>query len=268
MLLSFTDTLMEFYAAFVVIAFGTSMCGFFPVNVALIHWFERWRARALSSMSLGLALGGISVPLVAWSLQTYGWRATAFGSGVIAIALGLPLAFFIRRRPEDYGLRMDGVSEKDSPHQDQQANNPENQETRDFTAREALRTPAFWLLSLGHGFALLVVHAVTVHSITHMSQGLGYTVAQASLVYTLLTLSQIGGVDWLAHRRSLRQAPARRRVHGRPHGWAPAPYLRRFPSRLVPGGSRLRRPARRRLGAARPFMQALRADTSAAARSA
>jgi len=43
------------------------------------------------------------------------------------------------------------------------------------------------------------VHAVSVHSITHMSQGLGYTLEQASLVYTLLTLSQLGGVGlgWL-----------------------------------------------------------------------
>src|SRR6185436_8910718 len=39
----------------------------------------------------------------------------------------------------------------------------------------------------------------SVHSITHMNQGLGYTLEQASLVYTLLTVSQIGGVGigWL-----------------------------------------------------------------------
>jgi hypothetical protein len=65
------------------------MCGFFPINVALINWFERWRARALSALSLGLAVGGISVPIVGWSLVHFGWRATAFGSGVFAIAVGL-----------------------------------------------------------------------------------------------------------------------------------------------------------------------------------
>src|SRR2546428_6816582 len=109
MLLSQTDTLPTFYGAFLVVALGSSLCGFFPVNIALINWFERWRARALSSMSLGLALGGVSVPLVAWSLQAFGWRATAFGSGLVAIAVGLPLAFVIRRRPEDHGETMDGV---------------------------------------------------------------------------------------------------------------------------------------------------------------
>lgn len=194
MLLSFTDTLPAFYAAFVVIALGSSLCGFFPVNVALINWFERWRARALSSMSIGLALGGISIPIVAWSLQTFGWRATAFASGVVMIVVGLPLAFVMRRRPEDHGETVDGIPP--APHRES-VSAPRT--TRDFTAREALRTPAFWLLSLGHGFALLVVHAVSVHAITHMNQGLGYSVAAASLVYTVLTLSQIGGVaiGWL-----------------------------------------------------------------------
>jgi len=192
MLLSRTDTLLEFYGAFLVIAVGASCCGLFPLNVALIHWFERWRARALSSMSLGLALGGISVPAVAWSLSTYGWRATAFASGLIAIAFGLPLAMVIRRRPEDHGYTVDGLPPRNAATAAGSAGG-------DFTAREALRTSAFWLLSLGHGFALFVVHAVSVHSISHMKQELGYTLEQASFVYTLLTVSQIGGVclGWL-----------------------------------------------------------------------
>jgi len=195
MLLSTTDTLPAFYAAFVVIALGSSLCGFFPVNVALINWFERWRARALSSMSIGLALGGTAIPIVAWSMGTFGWRATAFGSGVVMIVVGLPLAFVMRRRPEDHGETVDGIPP--TPPKESVSSAPSA--TRDFTAREALRTPAFWLLSLGHGFALLVVHAVSVHAITHMNQGLGYSVAAASLVYTVLTLSQLGGVfiGWL-----------------------------------------------------------------------
>jgi MFS family permease len=196
LLLSQTDGLLAFYGAFLVIAVGASCCGLFPVNVALIHWFERWRARALSSMSIGLALGGISVPAVAWSLSTYGWRITAFASGVIAIVVGLPIAMVIKRRPEDHGYSVDGLPPAAAAAAGVAAA-PDPR--RDFTAREALRTSAFWLLSLGHGFALFVVHAVSVHSITHMKQDLGYTLEQASFVYTLLTLSQIGGVciGWL-----------------------------------------------------------------------
>src|SRR4051812_14531755 len=39
MLLSLTDTLLTFYAAFLVIALGASFCGMFTINIALIHWF-------------------------------------------------------------------------------------------------------------------------------------------------------------------------------------------------------------------------------------
>src|SRR5438067_2727135 len=200
MLLSQTDTLFTFYAAFLVIALGSGLCGFFPVNVALIHWFERWRARALSSLSLGLALGGIFVPVIAWSLAAFGWRATAFASGVAYILVGLPLAWIIRRRPEDHGETIDGLP---SNTEMGKVAKEKAEQTRDFTAREALRTPAFWLISLGHGFALLVVHAVNVHAITHMKEGLGYSVAQAAFVITLMTVGQMGGVGvgWLVGDR-------------------------------------------------------------------
>ena len=113
-LLSQVQTLPQFYGAFIVIALGTSLCGFFPLNVALIHWFERKRARALSAMSIGLALGGIMVPLVAQSLTTYGWRATALASGIFAICVGLPLAFVIRNSPHEHGEVPDGIALPDS----------------------------------------------------------------------------------------------------------------------------------------------------------
>jgi MFS family permease len=57
-----------------------------------------------------------------------------------------------------------------------------------------MRTAAFWLLTIGHGFALLVVSAVNVHAIAHMNVGLGYSLAQASLFVTLMTVAQAGGV--------------------------------------------------------------------------
>lgn len=190
MLLSRIDSLLGFYGAFVVMAIGSSLCGFFPINVALIHWFDRYRARALSSLSLGLAAGGMLVPVVAWSLSTFGWRATAFASGIAYIAIGLPLAMAMRRRPEDHGETVDGArAPRDVPGGAASA-----QDSRDFTAREALRTPAFWLISLGHAFALLVVHAVNVHAITHMKEGLGYSVERAAFFITLMVIGQIGGV--------------------------------------------------------------------------
>lgn len=220
MLLSQIDSLAGFYVAIVVIAIGSSLCGYFPLTVAVVQWFEKKRARALSAMSLGMALGGVFVPLVAWSMQTWGWRVTAAGSGVVAMALGWPLARMFRRRPEDVGEAIDGepVDAQHPPMTHQPAGaaiapvlaaseqepaastapapspGPAQPPAREFTAAEAMRTSAFWLLSVGHGFALLVVSAVNVHAITHMNTGLGYSLAQASLFITLMTVAQAGGV--------------------------------------------------------------------------
>ena len=191
--LSQIDTLTGFYISAVLMAIGTSLCGYFPLSVALVQWFERHRARALSIMSLGLALGGLAVPLVAWVMQHFGWRAAALGSGVVAIVVGVPLARIIRRRPQDHGEHIDGVvpTPSDTPISEETG---EVATAHEFTAREALRTQAFWLLAIGHGLALLVVTAVNVHAITHMKEGLGYSVSEAGLVIMLMTIGQIAGV--------------------------------------------------------------------------
>ncbi len=210
MLLSQIESLLAFYGAFVLTAIGASLCGFFPLNVALNNWFEKHRARALSSMQLGMAAGGLCVPLVAWALATWGWRATAFASGVLVILICLPISFVFRNRPEDHGLRLDGyvpVSADSIAGLKEEKTDP----TRDFTAREALRTQAFWLLSLGHGFALFVVMGVNTHAITHMKEGLGYTIEVAALVIALQTVAQLCGVGvgaWIGDRLNKRLVSA------------------------------------------------------------
>ena len=192
LMLSQIDTIGGFYASAVMMAVGVSLGGYFPLTVALIQWFERYRARALSIMSMGLALGGVMVPVVAWCMATYGWRATAFGSGIIIMTLGLPLARMIRWRPQDHGLNVDGLPPiPDTVDGDATIGFPVRTE---FSARQALRTRAFWLLALGHGFALLVVTAVNVHAITHMKEGLGYSVTQAAFFIMVLTFGQVIGV--------------------------------------------------------------------------
>ena len=208
--LSYIDTLWQFYGAFILTALGGSLCGFFPLNVALIHWFEKKRARALASMQIGMAAGGLCVPLIAWALATWGWRATAFASGLLVIAICLPLSFVIRRRPEDMGLRMDGL-DVDTQGLPVNAKSESNPVSRDFTAREALRTPAFWLISLGHGFALFVVMGINTHAITHMKEGLGYTIEAAAFAIMLQTVAQLCGVGigaWVGDRYDKRRLSA------------------------------------------------------------
>jgi len=251
--LGLVDSLAAFYSAIAVCAVGMTLCGYFPVNVAVIHWFERHRARALSAVGLGVGFGGVLVPLVAGVMQAYGWRVTAIISGVLVLVVGLPLSRVFRGRPQQLGEHVDGVpppgpaataplgagtaaagtagtaaasaasaasaaavapsaaSAPPSVGADGSALSADEQAMRGFTLHEAMRTRAFWLLAIGHGAALLVVGAVNVHAITHMKEGLGYSVNLASLVIMMMTIAQIGGVlfgIWIGDRFVKRRVAA------------------------------------------------------------
>ena len=80
------QNLWEFFASFLLIAIGAGLSGFLTVTVAIVRWFERRRARALATGSLGFAAGGLAVPIVVWSMNAHGWRATASVSGVLLLA--------------------------------------------------------------------------------------------------------------------------------------------------------------------------------------
>ena len=188
-LLSRVDSLLGFYLVFFAIAVGSSLGGFATIIVSLVNWFDRHRAKAVALSQTGFALGGLTVPLVILALDAFGWRTTAFASGVVIIALGLPLTVVVRHRPEDYGEFEDGVP-PESPLEGVALG---VDRSGDFTASEAMRTRAFWLISLGHSSALLVVSAVMVHLVPHLIESLDYTLTGAGWIVALMTAVQMVG---------------------------------------------------------------------------
>ncbi len=192
------DSLITFYIVFVLMAIGSSLAGFMSIMTTLVQWFERRRATAMSISQTGMSVGGMLVPLVAWSLTSLGWRETAFISGLIVLGIGLPLTQIVRSDPEAYGLLPDGASPADvQPEQSEGVEAVPTNERVDFTPRQALRTRAFWFISFGHGMALLVVSAVMVHLILHLEDERGFSLAMAATVVSVMTLitalGQVGG---------------------------------------------------------------------------
>ena len=190
MYLSTIDSLTTFYLAFVIIAIGSSLGGFLTLFVTVANWFEKHRATALGIATTGVSIGGMIVPLVAYALTTYGWRSTAFVSGWIILGFGLPLVPLMRSSPERYGFLPDGVTRPDiEGNKDGFAMDQDG----DFTAKEAMKTSAFWFISFGHGFALLVVGAVMVHLIPHLVDRLDMTLESAAVVVTVMTATSVFG---------------------------------------------------------------------------
>jgi len=203
MLFSRINSPVTFFVTFFVMAVGAGLGGYLPITVAIVNWFRRRRAQALSYSSVGMAMGGLMTPLVAAAMLQVGWRWTAFLSGVLIIVAGLPLAQLIRHRPEAHGWRVDGDADDAEPAV-ATARTPTDV---NFTAGQAMRTRAFWLISAGHGSALLVVSAVMVHMVVHVTERLGISLAQAAGVVSIITITQIAGQlsgGWAGDRFSKR----------------------------------------------------------------
>jgi MFS family permease len=191
MLFSQVNSLVTFYLVFLMMAVGASLGGFMTLTSTIVNWFIKRRATAMGVAQTGMSVGGLIVPLVAWSLTQYGWRETAFISGILVLLIGLPISQLMRSRPEDYGEYPDGVR----PVRDASglvASAAIDEVT--FTPKQAMRTRAFWFISLGHGFAVLVVSAIMVHLIVFLNEGLGYSLQEAALIVALMTTMQAIGL--------------------------------------------------------------------------
>ena len=189
------DSLIEFYFYTFLIALGTSLGGFLSVTVALVNWFNQHRAKALALSQFGFSFGGILVPVTVYSLETFGWRTTAACSGIIVLMVAWPLTRVFDHRPEDVGETPDGiVHDNINLSQERKRGFTAAHQGADFTAKEAVKTRAFWFMALGHGTSLLIVGAVMVHLVLYVNGQLGYSLTVAGLIVSLMTAMQIVGL--------------------------------------------------------------------------
>jgi len=193
------NSVASFYGALAIVALGSSLGGFMPIAATVTNWFSRRRSTALGITLSGMGAGGLMVPLVVSLIASHGWRWMATLSAVLIAALAVPAAQFMRSRPEDYGQVVDGAPPP--PPAPGQAD-PSPQEPS-FTVRQALQTRTFWLLSLVHASALLIVGTVLVHQIPHMVEGIGLSATAAGSVVGVLVVVVMSGQllgGWIGDR--------------------------------------------------------------------
>ena len=212
-LLSQATSLLYFYIVFIVMvqggaSFGTGGGG---VDVAIAHWFRRKRGQAMGWATMGLSFGGVLVIPLAWYIETYGWRNALILAGIITIALGLPLASLVRHRPEPYGYLPDGdpprenetpttttaATTKDAP---QPTSNSEEEVS--FSPLQALRTSAFWAITLTLTTRRLVTPSVAVFLIPFLQER-GMSATQAATILGVMALVGAPGrviFGWLGDR--------------------------------------------------------------------
>jgi MFS family permease len=187
--LSAMTTLGAFYAAMLLTGLGLALSGFLSIVTGVVPWFVRRRSTALALMSIGISLGGLLVPLVASAVVGLGWREMLRLSAAIVLVAGVPFAALMRREPAAYGQVPDGRP----PGRPLRPMRASSTAAVDLTLAQALRTRAFWLLGIGHGAALLVGSAVTVHLIAHLTGSLPFTVQGAAQIVAMVTVASVIG---------------------------------------------------------------------------
>ena len=171
---------------------GDSFMGSMVVNVSISRWFIRMRGRALALAGMGHGLAKVGMPLLAASLilQT-GWRGAwaVFGLVTLGLVVG-PALLFMRRRPEDMGLLPDGRS--DDQHQTVAGSartHPTTIVDVTWSRREALRTPAFWLIVITFGVAHVGVTGLNLHVFSFVSDQ-GHPAMVAAFVMSTIAFMQ------------------------------------------------------------------------------
>jgi len=178
------ETLWAFYASFMIITLGSGLGGWLAIIAMVNNWFTRKRTFAMASAMSGIHFGGLLVPLLALGIEAFEFSGAATIIGVILLIVVGPAAKVIRNHPEDMGLQPDGDLENlsgSAPTEDQEP---------DFTAAQALRTPAFWILTVMQVASSVAIVTLALHLVPKLTD-MGMTLSGAGtvvLTYTIVAL--------------------------------------------------------------------------------
>ncbi len=193
---------------------GEALLGSLVINVTIAQWFVRKRGRAMGIANLGTGVAKLGIPIAAASLFVLvGWRYTWAIFGIIAPLLVVaPALIFVRRQPEDLGLRPDGdppltpassrQSTDESPTEAAQSSN----ETV-WTRAQAIRLPTFWVLVITFGIASVGIAGLNLHIFSYVTD-IGHSPLVAASFMSTIAITQLGStLVWgmLADRFDIRK---------------------------------------------------------------
>jgi sugar phosphate permease len=204
MILSGVNSYYQLLAVYLGIISMSFSAGFMHSPMVLANsWFIRRRALAMTLISSSVGMGGTLVtPLLAFSVQTWGWRHGAFLAGLGLILTGIPVALLVKRSPEAMGLLPDGAQRPPDYNGAVFADtaSPSAVPEADFTLKQAMRSPAFWMMILATTARVAVYNSISVHFIPIMVwKGVSEQRAAAMLaVMALMSLPSHLLIGWIA----------------------------------------------------------------------
>jgi MFS family permease len=167
------------------------------------NWFVKKRPLALSILLTAGGLGGlVMVPFITAMINRFGWRNSylILAAMIFVLLVVLP-SFLVVNKPEDLGQAPDGIQsgeKKDSlPNKQNLCGTPV-----DFTAAEAIRTSAFWYLTILATTFMIGIQGFMLHQLVFLDD-INISKAIAAIAYGLFVgVSAVGrlGMGFLGIR--------------------------------------------------------------------
>ena len=182
-LLSRQDTYIAFLLVYLcVVSIGSSTSFMQATTAALNTWFIRYRGLVMSINSAAFRLGGaVVIPLLSVGVINLGWQTTSVIVGIILVVAIAPLSLLFRRSPESMGLKPDGGisythmrrrirertadANKTSQAITADTSQSDTSSEGDFTTKQALKTPSFWILVTATTLRISVHGTIFLHFI-------------------------------------------------------------------------------------------------------
>ena len=174
-MLAGTNSYLAFMLVYLcVISVGSSTSFMQATTAAINTWFVRLRGLAMSVNSAAFRLGGAAmIPLLSYIVLTWGWQVAAVAVGIGMLVLILPVTLLFRRSPESMGLSPDGRRTAATRRTQSASAGPGNDGTSaeemedagDWTTKQALRSPQFWVLVAATTLRISVHGTIFVHFI-------------------------------------------------------------------------------------------------------
>lgn len=187
------ESLADFYAASFLLGVGVTGLGDIPAGAVVARWFPDRRGLALGLTYLGSNVGGALVPIVAGIVtETASWRAALVVLAAGGWLLIFPAALLLVRD------RAPAAAAEDDAEASGEG----------LTLREALRTPAFWMLAVVLFLFYFYYVGVNHHLVAYLADaGGGFRRAARGFGYAVFVgvLGKIGA-GLLADRVAVRPA--------------------------------------------------------------
>lgn len=159
----------------------------------LTHWYSQSeRGRWWSLWNTSHNVGGVLIPLIAaFCAQYFGWRYAMYVPGVICVAVGIALMFFLRDTPQSMGLPSIEKFRNDyPPSQNRSEPEKESLPVREILFKYVFRNKFVWVLGIAYFFIYVIRTALSTWSSMYLVQVKGYSVVAAAFCVTWF---EIGG---------------------------------------------------------------------------